>query len=116
MKAFKKLSSCRALASFRAPQGDLEDILGSPLKLFDYMNIGRPIILRDLPTFRRFQDESFIYLCQIKDQKKFNEIINQLKDLSIVYSNMTSAHAYCTHEFDWQSQVEKYTQTLRPQG
>ena len=54
----------------------------SPLKLFEYMAAGKPIVATDLPAIRDIVDESMVYFCEPDKPSHLSQMIKEaLKDM-----------------------------------
>jgi len=84
----------------------------SPLKLFEYMASGRPIIAPRLQSILEIVDEDSAYLFTPEDQKNLVDTIN------IVLSDLSEAHKRAlkalekVREYSWRKKANKIIRTL----
>ena len=55
---------------------DIARFEASPVKLFEYMASGRPIVVSDLPSIREIADGSMVWLCEPDNPKSFVDSIH----------------------------------------
>lgn len=82
----------------------------TPLKIFEYMAGGRPIIASDLPSIREIMDEDTAIFCKPGDADdlkiKIEYVLNNQE-------NMASKTAGCIPEFSWSKRAERILQFIQ---
>jgi len=76
-----------------------------PLKVFDYLAAGRPIVATDLPAHRALLDESRAVLTEATAAGLARGIIDVLRDRSLAARLAVSARAYAATKLGWQGFV-----------
>jgi glycosyltransferase involved in cell wall biosynthesis len=84
----------------------------SPLKLFEYMASGTPIVASDLPSIKEILDESLAFLCPPDEPHGLADAINKsLKDKTTAESHAHKAQQ-AIHTYTWLSRAEKILSSL----
>jgi glycosyltransferase involved in cell wall biosynthesis len=106
------LSMADVLVSPRAYGGNL------PLKIFEYMAAGRPIVATDIPTHRAVLNEERAVMVQPGPIEMAEGITRLLQDTTLATSLAEAAKTYAEAEFGWARFVadvdEAYGQVLGP--
>jgi glycosyltransferase involved in cell wall biosynthesis len=104
------LTMADVLVSPRAYGGNL------PLKIFEYMAAGRPIVATDIPTHRALLNEERAVMVQPGPVEMAEGITRLLQDPALASSVADAAHAYAKAQFGWGQFVadvdEGYSQVL----
>ena len=80
----------------------------SPLKLFDYMGMGKPIIASDLPVLREVLNEQNAILCDPEKPEDWIEAINKLReDPQFCRSLGSRAKADFLRNYTWRERARK---------
>ena len=58
--------------------GDISRVI-NPMKMFDYMAAGRPIIASDIPVFHEVLDEKFVVFCESENSETWTNAIRSLQ-------------------------------------
>ena len=74
----------------------------SPLKLFEYMAYGKPIIASDLPVLREVLDDEIALLVDPEDVKEWIAAVNILKDRGVRERYGAAARRRFEHNYTWQ--------------
>lgn len=84
----------------------------SPMKLFEYLAAGRPIIASDLPSFKEVLDEDVAYFVSPDDPKALAEKISAVaKDPA--RENVARRARSLAEEHSWQSRGERILEFIR---
>ena len=84
----------------------------SPLKLFEYMASGTPIVASDLPSIREILNESLALLCPPDEPQSLADAINKsFKDKTAAESHAIKAKQ-AIHAYTWLSRAEKILSSL----
>lgn len=81
----------------------------SPMKIFDYMSAGKPIIASDLPFMREvLEDEKTAILCDPDDIKAWSQALNRLsKDREFAQSLGAAAKEVFLSNYKWEKRAQK---------
>jgi glycosyltransferase involved in cell wall biosynthesis len=58
--------------------GDISRVI-NPMKMFDYMAAGRPIIASDIPVFHEVLDEKFVVFCESENPESWTNALRSLQ-------------------------------------
>jgi len=87
----------------------------SPLKLFEYMAIKRPIVASALPTIKTvLRDRENALLAQPDEPLAFKQAIVQLFENPTLASTIAERAFQEVHNFTWESRVERILQFATP--
>lgn len=87
----------------------------SPLKLFEYMAVQRPIIASALPTIKTvLRDRENALLAQPDEPSSFKQAIVQLFENPTLASAIAERAFQEVHNFTWESRVERILQFATP--
>lgn len=84
----------------------------SPLKIFEYMAAGKPIVTADLPPIRDILDESRAFFCQPGDSEDLARAIEQvMKDPEEAAKRAVAAHKHVQH-YTWDKRMKRILDTI----
>lgn len=87
----------------------------SPVKLFEYLASGRPIVVSDLPSIREIVTEKEVFFAQPDDPKDFARVIESVlhgpKDLAL---RQHAAQA-CAAKHTWEARAENIARLIKSQ-
>lgn len=81
-----------------------------PLKVFDYLAAGKPIVATDVPSHRCVLDDSLALMCEPSSRGLAQGISRILADPSLADSLAASASAFATRELSWPGFVDLIAQ------
>jgi len=85
----------------------------SPLKLFEYMACGKPIIASDVPGFELVKEYNIGLLVQPESEKDLaSAIIELIENRHLVEIMGHNARNYAENEYNWKRVVERYIHTF----
>lgn len=85
----------------------------SPIKMFEYMASGRPIIASSLPSIREILDDSTAFFCQPGDAKDLADKIEfVLANQALAQSKAGLAHEKAL-EFGWDKRAKKILEKIK---
>jgi glycosyltransferase involved in cell wall biosynthesis len=104
-KPFKDISSyMRSADVFLLPNSSksiISERFTSPLKLFSYMTIKKPIVVSDLPSMREILDENMVYFFESGSEKDLVDKIEQVfKDKALSDKRIQNAYKK-VQDFSW---------------
>ena len=104
-KPFKDISSyMRSADAFLLPNSNksiISERFTSPLKLFSYMAIKKPIVVSDLPSMREILDENMVYFFEPGSEKDLVDKIEQVfKDKALSDKRIQNAYKK-VQDFSW---------------
>lgn len=79
----------------------------SPMKLFEYMASGRPIIASDLPVLLEVLDESNCFICKADDIGHWESVLQQLRKGSTEGDQRARKASQDVVKYTWQARVER---------
>jgi glycosyltransferase involved in cell wall biosynthesis len=79
----------------------------SPLKIFEYMSLKKPIIASDLPAIREVLDETCAVLVPPSDIKKWQEAILSMKNSSYASRLGSEAFKRFVDNYTWEKRANR---------
>ena len=80
----------------------------TPIKLFEYMASGAPVVASDLPSFSKYlKDNENSLLFEPDNPKSLAEKVNTLLENHSMGEKLSNKAYSEVHEFTWQKRVEK---------
>ena len=81
----------------------------SPMKLFEYMASGTPMVVSDLPSVREILDDSIAYFFKPDDDESLKEAINK----ALVSEKNANALTDRVKEYSWDTRATKIIELLK---
>lgn len=101
------LGAADILAIPNSAKSDISKYYTSPIKLFEYMASGRPIVASDIPSLREILDESSSVMCQPDNPRSLGESIKKiLADKKLADSVAANAFSRVS-EYSWDKRSRK---------
>ncbi len=100
------LAIADVLVSPRSAGGNL------PLKIFDYLNVGKPIVATDIATHRTLLDETNALLAPPRAEAFGEAVVNVLRDRELAERLRRGAIAYARERLGWSAFVGQLSQIL----
>lgn len=94
------------------PDFDFYKYHTSPLKIFEYMAAGRPIITTDFPTLRDILDDSSAILVKTGDVAGYAAAATIIAENSTLAQSLVTAAQEKVKENTWKKRAEKITQFI----
>lgn len=94
------------------PESEHYSYFMSPLKIFEYMAAGRPIIASDLPSIREVLNESNAVLVKPADSKELALAINRLAEDKELARKISVAATLDIKKYTWNIRGEKILQFI----
>lgn len=79
----------------------------SPLKLFEYMASGRPIVASDLPSIREILNETNAVLVEPNDPEELAEGIKKIAKDDILAKNLAAQASKDVAQYSWEKRAER---------
>ncbi|HEY9584322.1 MAG TPA: glycosyltransferase [Candidatus Paceibacterota bacterium] len=89
------------------PENEHYNYFMSPLKIFEYMAVGRPIIASDLPSIREVLNESNAILIKPADPKELSSAIKKLADDKEFAKKISTGALIDIQKYTWNIRAEK---------
>jgi len=84
----------------------------SPLKLFEYMAAGRPIVCADLPPLRDVVDESVVRFCIPGDPQSLADALTWVLDHPEEAERMAERAKERVHPYSWEARMQRILSLL----
>ncbi|ERT14349.1 glycosyltransferase [Photorhabdus temperata] len=85
----------------------------SPLKLFEYMAMGKPVVISDFPSIRDVVDENAVSFADSENAESFAQQIQLLRDNSErVKAQVSYAKMLVTEHLNWDKRARLIMQTI----
>ncbi len=81
--------------------------IASPMKMFEYMAAGRPILTSDLPVIHEVLDEKMAVFCQPEDPSAWKQALCALQADPDRQHRLARASRAAVGEYTWQARAEK---------
>lgn len=107
------LKSADVLVLPNSPINDISSLYTSPMKLFEYMASGRPIVASDLPSLREVLDESNAILFEPDNIKALAGSINNLLDNSELQKRISNKSYEDAKKYTWTKRAEDILSFIR---
>lgn len=91
---------------------DISKYYTSPMKLFEYMASGRPIVASDLPSIRSIVDETMVTFFKPDDFKSLATAINSCIDNRVLSMSKSKNSAERVREFTWHKRANRIIKSL----
>ncbi|MCR4334661.1 MAG: glycosyltransferase [Patescibacteria group bacterium] len=89
------------------PKEDISKYYTSPLKMFEYMASGKPIVASDLPSFREILSEKNCIFVKSDDEKSFVEVIKNLIDNPLLADKLSKQAFEDVKKYTWDKRAKK---------
>lgn len=84
----------------------------SPLKLFEYMAMGKSIVIADLPSIREIVDESSVFFAQSENSDDFGSVLQRVVDDKIESGKRAAKALELSRLFTWDHRAQIITQAI----
>jgi len=84
--------------------GDISKVI-NPMKMFDYMAAGRPIIASDIPVFHEVLDEKFAIFCESEDPESWTNAIRSLQQDPHCRASMGAFAGREAEKYTWKNRA-----------
>lgn len=84
----------------------------SPLKIFEYMAAGKPIVTADLPPIRDVLDESMAYFCKPGDSKDLARAIKEVMDHPEEAAKRAAKARKHVEHYTWDKRMQRILDVL----
>jgi glycosyltransferase involved in cell wall biosynthesis len=85
----------------------------SPLKLFEYMASGRPIVASDLPSLREILDDSLCLFAEADNPESFAKQIKKLIEDKPLGNRLATKSLAVVKNYSWRSRAEKILKFIK---
>ena len=79
----------------------------NPMKMFDYISTGRPIIASDIPVFHEVLNEKLAVFCDPYNPVEWVTAINRLSKDKFLRLTMREAALDASKKYSWKNRAEK---------
>jgi len=93
--------------SLRVQGGDSTIDYMSPLKIFEYMNTGRPMIVSDLPVLREILDERSAIFCDPSNVQEWVEAVNDIRFGRIDSESIAMSARRLLNNYTWSKRAQE---------
>ena len=87
--------------------------IASPMKMFEYMAAGRPILTSDLPVIHEVLDEEMAVFCPPEDPSAWEQALSALQADPDRQKRLAEASRAAVSQYTWQARAEKALVGLR---
>ncbi|SKC12578.1 Glycosyltransferase involved in cell wall bisynthesis [Kosakonia radicincitans] len=84
----------------------------SPLKLFEYMAMGKAIVIADLPSIREVVDESCVFFAESENSNALGHVLQSVIDNSNEARKRANAALALAKTFTWDHRAQQISQTV----
>ncbi len=84
----------------------------SPVKLFEYMASGRPIVASDLPSIRNVVDESMVFFAKPDDPQSFADVIHEVLQNSKRAEERARVAQKEVAKYSWENRADAITKFI----
>ena len=111
-KAIESLRKCSFFVHLRRPLVGKYDSQGFPLKMLDYLNIGRPVIASNVSSYNFIHKNDFGKLI---NPYLFDEFKNSINELLISYDNYfgSKQNNYVVSNYTWKKSISKLNKIIK---
>ena len=86
--------------------------IASPMKMFEYMAAGRPIISSDLPVLHEVLSDQMAVFCPPDDQGAWMEALSNLRDNPSLCQALGQAARTAVEGYTWEARAERSLEGL----
>ena len=110
------LKSADVLVIPNSAKEDVSRLYTSPMKLFEYMASGTPIIASDLPSIREILDDDGAVFFKSDDSESLTKAIKKVFDNQTLADKMASISRENSKNYSWDKRAEKINSFLLKNG